>query len=109
MTPFRSGARAHEHQKLQTVDDAIADLKLLKKAERRTIINELETKLINEPTVETRDRKKLRPHQLAEWELRLGNFRIFYDVDQDNELIRIQAVGYKVSSRLIIQGREYKL
>ena len=95
--------------KIKFTDAAIADLKLLKKAERRTIINELERKLINQPAVETRNRKKLRPHQLAEWELLLGNFRIFYDVDQDNELIRIQAVGYKVSSRLIIQGKEYKL
>ena len=94
---------------IKFTDQAIADLKLLKKAERRSILSKLETKLIDEPTAETRNRKKLRPNQLAEWELRLGNFRIFYDVNQDNELIIIQTIGYKVGSRLIIQGKEYRL
>jgi len=94
---------------IKFTDQAIADLKLLKKAERRSVMRELETKLIKEPTVETRNRKMLRPNQLAEWELRFGNFRIFYDVDQDDGLIKIQTVGYKAGSRLIIQGKEYKL
>ena len=94
---------------IKFTEQAIADLKLLKKAERRSIMSELEANLIKEPAVETRNLKKLRPNQLAEWELRLGDFRIFYDVDPDNALIKIQAVGYKEGSRLIIQGKEYKL
>ena len=94
---------------IKFTDQAIADLKLLKKMERRSIVSELETKLVKEPTVETRNRKKLRPNQLAEWELRFGKFRIFYDVDKDKALIKIQTVGYKEGSRLIIQGKEYKL
>src|SRR5438477_10789890 len=94
---------------IKFTEQAIADLKLLKKAERRFIMTELETDLIREPNVETRNRKKLRPNQLAEWELRIGNFRIFYDVDQGNGLIKIHTIGYKEGSRLIIQGKEYKL
>ena len=46
---------------IKFTDQAIADLKLLKKMERRSIVSELETKLVKEPTVETRNRKKLRP------------------------------------------------
>ena len=88
---------------------AIADLKLLKKGLRRSVLSEIEAMLINHPAMETRNRKKLRPNKLAEWELRFGNFRVFYDVDQDASLIRIQAVGYKTGSRLIIEGKEYKL
>ena len=94
---------------IKFTDQAIEDLKLLKKTVRRSIVSELETNLINEPAVETRNRKKLRPNQLAEWELRLGNFRVFYDVDQEGGLTKIQTVGYKVGSRLIIHGKEYKL
>ena len=94
---------------IKFTDQAIADLKLLKRADRRSILSKLETQLIDEPTAETRNRKKLRPNQLAEWELRLGNFRIFYDVDQDHGLLKIQTVGHKAGSRLIIQGKEYKL
>ena len=62
-----------------------------------------------EPTTATRNRKRLRPNQLAEWELRIGDFRVFYDVDQENKLIKIEAVGYKKRSQLFIRGKAYKL
>ena len=56
-----------------------------------------------------RNRKRLRPNELAEWEVRIGDFRVFYDVDQENKLIKIEAVGYKKGSQLFIRGKEYKL
>ena len=89
--------------------DAIEDLRWFKKAEQRRILAELESQLIYEPAVETRNRKRLRPNQLAEWELRLDRFRMFFDMDEENLLIQVQAVGYKRGSRLFIQGKEYEL
>jgi mRNA-degrading endonuclease RelE of RelBE toxin-antitoxin system len=65
---------------IKFTEGAIEDLRLLKRAERRKILAELESQLTHEPTVETRNRKRLRPNRLAEWELRIGRFRIFYDV-----------------------------
>ena len=62
-----------------------------------------------EPTTETRNRKRLRPNELAEWEVRISAFRVFYAVDQENKLVRIEAVGYKKGSQLFIRGKEYKL
>ena len=55
----------------------------------------LETLLQHEPTTETRNRKRLRPNRLAQWEMRIDDFRVFYDVDPENELMKIVAVGYK--------------
>jgi len=34
---------------------------------------------------------------------------VFYDVDQENKLVKIEAVGYKKGSQLFIRDREYKL
>ena len=62
-----------------------------------------------ESTTETRNRERLRPNEHAEWEVRIGDFRVFYDVDQEKKLIKIEAVGYKKGSELFIRGKEYKL
>jgi len=64
---------------------------------------------LSEPTVETRNRKKLRPNKVAEYELRVGKYRIFYDVDDREKIVKIEAIGYKEGSRLFIHGKEYEL
>lgn len=94
---------------LKFIPDAIADLRGFKKAERQQIMEALELQLRFEPAVETRNRKRLRPNRLAEWELRVGRFRVFFDIDPEHRLIKIEAVGYKRGSRLFIHGREYKI
>ena len=38
----------------------------------------------------------MRPNSLAPWELRIGNLRVYYDVDEEQELVLIRAVGIKV-------------
>jgi mRNA-degrading endonuclease RelE of RelBE toxin-antitoxin system len=34
---------------------------------------------------------------LAEWEIRVGEARVFYDVDIQNATVKIEAVGKKLS------------
>jgi len=94
---------------IRFTEGAIEDLKDFRTAERRHIVLELETRLAHDPTVETRNRKRLRPNKLAEWELRLGRFRVFYDVDTEKQLIKVEAVGYKRAHRLFIRGEEYQV
>ena len=94
---------------IKLTEEAVSDLQWFKKAERGHIVGELESMLSVEPTTETRNCKRLRPNELAEWEVRIGDFRVFYDVDQENKLIKIEAVGYKKGSQLFIRGKEYKL
>ena len=88
---------------------AIKDLRWFVRTDRGKILAEIETQLCHEPAVETRNRKRLRPNTLAEWELRFGGFRVFFDVEEDDRLIHVIAVGYKEGSRLFIRGREYWL
>jgi mRNA-degrading endonuclease RelE of RelBE toxin-antitoxin system len=51
----------------------------------------------------------MRPNQLAEWELRAGRYRIFYDIHPDTTVVAIVAVGYKQGNVLYIRGKEYHL
>ena len=53
---------------------------------------------------ETRNRFRMAPPSLATWELRLGELRVFYDVE--GQTVRIRAVGVKQRNRLLIAGQE---
>ena len=57
----------------------------------------------------SRNSKLLRDNPLADWELRIGKFRVFYDVDSDEPTVRIVAVGHKEHNTLFIGGEEIKL
>jgi mRNA-degrading endonuclease RelE of RelBE toxin-antitoxin system len=66
----------------------------------------VDKQLIHQPNVETRNRKPMRPNPLAPWELRIGNLRVYYDVEEDPEpVVYIRAVGVKERNRVRI-GKE---
>jgi mRNA-degrading endonuclease RelE of RelBE toxin-antitoxin system len=88
---------------------AVADVRAFRAFEQRQILDGIEAQLRYEPTRETHNRKRLRRNQLAEWELRIGRFRVFYDVDERQRLVKIEAVGYKQGNRLFVHGQEYQL
>jgi mRNA-degrading endonuclease RelE of RelBE toxin-antitoxin system len=46
---------------------------------------------------------------LAEWELRVDRFRVFYDLDEEQAEVKILAVGHKRGSRLHLRGEEFTL
>ena len=68
-----------------------------------------EEQLKDQPTQPTRNRKQLRENPLATWELRLGDLRIFYNVNDSDQAVEIVAVGIKEHNRLIIGGAEVNL
>ncbi|NJM41105.1 MAG: addiction module toxin RelE [Anaerolineae bacterium] len=69
---------------IEYTESALDDLKYFRKAERQLILDQIDLQLMYEPTVETTNRKRLRSNELAEWELRIGMFRVFYDVTEDS-------------------------
>ena len=94
---------------LEFTSEAIEDLRLLRKYYQREIMDAVEIQLTHHPTQQTRNRKQLRPNQLAEWELRVGEFRVFYDVDEEHATVKVEAIGHKRGSMLFIRGEEYRL
>ena len=89
--------------------EAIDDLRVLKKRERQIIVDQIEAQLQHEPSQETRNRKRLRPNQLAEWQLRIDRYRVYYDVDNGAQVVKVVSVGLKRGNRLYIQNEEYEL
>ncbi|MBI3971448.1 MAG: addiction module toxin RelE [Chloroflexi bacterium] len=82
---------------------------MLSANEKARVRDGIEQHLRYEPTVETRNRKRLRPNPIAEWELRLGGLRILYDVDEGEHLVYVQAVGAKRGERFYAGGQEVDL
>lgn len=90
--------------------DAEGHLRVLTARQRSTVLSTVERQLSHEPAVETRNRKPMRPNPVAPWELRIGQLRVYYDVEQGPaKLVAIRAVGIKRRNRLFIGGEEMQL
>ena len=78
--------------------------------QRATVLTRIEAQLTDQPLVETRNRKPLRPNPVAPWALRVGQMRVFYDVSEGPPAtVRILAVGVKDRNLVRIGGEEIRL
>jgi mRNA-degrading endonuclease RelE of RelBE toxin-antitoxin system len=81
-------------------------LRALTARQRAIVYAAIAEQLVHEPTVETRNRKPMRPNPLAPWELRAGSLRVYYEVeDGPPPTVRILAVGVKERDRVRVGGR----
>jgi mRNA-degrading endonuclease RelE of RelBE toxin-antitoxin system len=94
---------------IELTESASDDLRFLQKSDSRHIVAEIERHLSFEPCTPTLRRKALRPNPLSTWELPIGNFRVFYDVDKGANIVVIRAVGWKEHNRLLVRGKEFLL
>ncbi len=96
--------------KVEYSPDAEDHLRALTARQRVTVLDEVDMQLQHQPTVETRNRKKMRPNPVAPWELRVGNLRVYYDVEEEPEpTVKILAVGIKERNQVRIGGKVVKL
>jgi mRNA-degrading endonuclease RelE of RelBE toxin-antitoxin system len=89
--------------------DAHDHLGRLRRRDQRIIIDAIAVQLAHQPDQPTRPRKRLEENPIAPWELRVGDFRVFYDVDQGAENVIIVAIGQKVHDRVKIGDEEIEL
>ena len=82
-------------------EGVIEDLADLRAFDRKTILDHIEVQLTHQPTQETRNKKRLAglippwEHVEPVWEVRVGEFRVFYDVDESESRVVIRAVRRK--------------
>lgn len=90
---------------IQIAKGAEADLKRLAAFHRNTILDAIERSLTNEPTKPSRNRKVLigltPPWTAAPpiWELRVGEYRVFYDVADKEQVVYIRAIRKKPAGK----------
>jgi mRNA-degrading endonuclease RelE of RelBE toxin-antitoxin system len=90
---------------LDITEDANEDLAYYRAFERKVIVNEIVAQLVDQPDVETHSRKSLRDNPIARWELKVGKFRVFYEIDPDEKLVTVVSIGHKEHNVLYIRGK----
>lgn len=86
--------------------DAEEHLRALTARQQTIVLDAVDKQLVHQPTIETRNRKPMRPNPAAPWELCIGNLRVYYDVEEDPEpVVYIRAAGVKERNRVRI-GKE---
>ncbi len=90
--------------------EAEEHLRTLTARQQVIVLDAVDKQLLHEPTVETRNRKPMRPNPLAPWELRIGNLRVYYEVEEETDpTVCIRAVGVKERNRVRIGGEVIEL
>jgi mRNA-degrading endonuclease RelE of RelBE toxin-antitoxin system len=90
--------------------EAVDHLSALQKTDQVMVMNEVEQQLSQEPKLKTRKRKLLRPNPVAPWQLRLGDIRVFYTVqDEPDPIVTVKAIGKKIHNELWIGAERIQL
>ena len=90
--------------------DAVDHLRALPVREQRSVVDGVDVQLTDQPTVETRNRKPMRPNPIAPWELRVGQLLVYYEVrDEPEPVVRVLAIGVKDRNVARIGGVEIVL
>jgi mRNA-degrading endonuclease RelE of RelBE toxin-antitoxin system len=86
---------------IQFAEGVEEDLKKVRIYYRNQILDAIEEQLAHEPGLRTRNRKLLEnlipPWQAVTpiWELRVGEYRVFYDVSETESVVYVRAVRRK--------------
>jgi mRNA-degrading endonuclease RelE of RelBE toxin-antitoxin system len=86
---------------IEFVESIIDDLANLRAYDRTNLLDTIETQLIYQPTQPTRNKKiliGLSPtweHVPPIWELRIGEYRVFYDVNELTLTVVVRAIRHK--------------
>jgi mRNA-degrading endonuclease RelE of RelBE toxin-antitoxin system len=90
--------------------EAADHLAALTARQSATVLDVVVRQLSHEPTRAARNRKVLPANQVAPWELRIGELRVYYEVLEDpRHVVVIKAVGIKDRDRVRIGGEEVEL
>jgi mRNA-degrading endonuclease RelE of RelBE toxin-antitoxin system len=87
--------------RIEICDLAESELTFIRAFDRRRIVDEMRGQLTHQPAVTARNRKRLDAavphfeHTPPVWELRVGEYRVFYDVDEANLVVYVRAVRRK--------------
>jgi len=93
---------------LTATPSADADLDFYRTFKQRVVVDAIKVHLASDADVETSRRKRLTQHPIASWELRVGKFRVFYELDEPST-VKIVAVGHKEHNQLFMRGKRVEL
>src|SRR5437879_6539755 len=96
--------------RIEFTAEAEEDLAEFRANDKRTLRADIIRHLQHEPKTPTPRRKHLRPNEYADWELRIEDFRVLYDVEDAPEpVVWIKIIAIKDHELLLRRGKVLKL
>jgi mRNA-degrading endonuclease RelE of RelBE toxin-antitoxin system len=96
-----------EPYEINLTESAETDLRWFTAYAQRIILDGIEVHLRHQPAQGSRKIVELRPNPIASWELRLGDYRVLYNVNEAEHSVTVDTIGEKHGNRLIVQGTEF--
>jgi mRNA-degrading endonuclease RelE of RelBE toxin-antitoxin system len=90
---------------IEYTDDAEYDLRYFRKHEQQIIASAIERQLRFQPMTITTNRFRRNPPDIAAWELRVGLFRVYYDVDEQVRVVTVTRIWEKPNNEVYFRGR----
>jgi mRNA-degrading endonuclease RelE of RelBE toxin-antitoxin system len=88
-------------------EEAKRHLRWFRADQRQVIVDGIAAQLMHQPNVATRNRFPMRDEPQATWELRIQQYRVFYDMEESpQQVVHIRVIGEKRNNRLYVEGRE---
>jgi mRNA-degrading endonuclease RelE of RelBE toxin-antitoxin system len=91
--------------RITITEDAERQFRSLPAREQRILEAAIQSRLEHEPTKPTKAIKRLRPSLFADFELRVGDLRVLYNVDEGEVVVIL--VGRKAGNKLVVEGEEF--
>jgi len=92
---------------ISITEEADTQLRALPAREQRIVEAAVVARLLDQPAVPTKAIKRLRPNPFAQFELRVRDLRVLYNVEEDTSEVVLLIVGRKVGNKLIVGGEEF--
>jgi addiction module RelE/StbE family toxin len=92
--------------KIEYAESVERDLRQLRAYHRKAILDAIDKELSHESLTETRRRKPLPglappwEHAPPVWQLRVAAYRVFYDVDEDQRVVKVRAIRHKAAHKV---------
>ncbi len=90
--------------------DAVRQFRKLRVYDQRAVVDGVRKHLVEaEPGETTRHKFRLRrSSDVADYELRLGDLRLFYRIEASGE-VTVTVIGLKKGEKLVVEGEEFEL
>lgn len=88
--------------------EAVDHLRQLTARQQAIVVDTVAKQLQYRPDQQTRNRKMMDPNEVGTWELRIGDIRVYYDIEFPSR-VSVRAIGIKTGSVVRIAGKEVVL
>lgn len=92
---------------IEFTPEAETDLRWFTRREQNIIFDGIKSNLRYEPTTITPNRHPCRDdNKIADWELRLGVYRIYYEVDDVIRIVSVARIGEKPNNQVFFRNKK---